>query len=82
MVKPGLLPEAWLDFVWFDPTVDAQPVEKLAKTAVFPDMGLLTTRSSWQESATYLAFKCGTPNGARDWHLGQALDRENGWDTI
>lgn len=82
LVKPGLLPEAWLDFVWFDPTVDAQPVQKLAKTAVFPDMGLLTTRSSWQDSATYLAFKCGTPNGARGWHLGQALDRQNGWDTI
>ena len=82
LVKPGLLPEAWLDFVWFDPTVEAQPVEKLPKTAVFPDMGLLTTRSSWQESATYLAFKCGTPNGARGWHLGQALDAKYGWDTI
>jgi hypothetical protein len=74
LVKPGLLPEAWLDFVWFDPTVEPQPVHKKERTAIFPDMGLLTTRSSWQEDATYLAFKCGTPNGARGWHLGQAID--------
>ncbi|MBE2220716.1 MAG: heparinase II/III family protein [Anaerolineae bacterium] len=82
MVKPGLLPEAWLDFVWFDPSVAPKPVEALAKTAVFPDMGLLTTRSSWQDDATYLAFKCGTPNGARGWQLGHAIDRKNNWDTI
>ncbi len=82
LVKPGLLPEAWLDFVWFDPTVEPKPVAELAKTAVFPDMGLLTTRSSWQADATYLAFKCGTPNGARGWHLGQAINRQNDWDII
>ena len=82
MVKPGLLPEAWLDFVWFNPSVAPKPVDALEKTAVFPDMGLLTSRSSWQEDATYLAFKCGTPNGARGWHLGHAIDRQNNWDTI
>lgn len=82
LVKPGLLPEAWLDFVWFDPTVVPQPIAKLEKTAVFPDMGLITTRSSWQDDATYLAFKCGTPNGARGWHVGQAIDRQRRWDTI
>ncbi|KAA3662032.1 MAG: DUF4962 domain-containing protein [Chloroflexi bacterium] len=82
LVKPGLLPEAWLDFVWYDPSVEMKPLLEMEKTAVFPDMGLLTTRSSWNEDATYLAFKCGTPNGARGWHLGQAIDRKNGWDTI
>lgn len=87
LVKPGLLPEAWLDFVWFDPSVEMKPLEgmespNVGTTAVFPDMGLLTTRSSWQADATYLAFKCGTPNGARGWHLGQAIDRKNDWDVI
>lgn len=82
LVKPGLGPEAWLDFVWFDPTVVPQPVAALDKTAVFPDMGLITNRSSWQDSATYLAFKCGTPNGARGWHVGQAINQQNGWRTI
>lgn len=82
LVKPGLLPEAWLDFVWYDPTVEPKPVANLEKTAVFPDMGLFTTRSSWQDDATYLAFKCGTPNGARGWHLGKAIDHQNNWDTI
>lgn len=82
LIKPGLLPEAWLDFVWFDPSVEPKPVAELEQTAVFPDMGLLTTRSSWQEDATYLAFKCGTPNGARGWHVGQAIDRQNNWDVI
>lgn len=82
LVKPGLLPEAWLDFVWFDPAVTPKPINALDTTAVFPDMGLLTTRSSWEANATYLAFKCGTPNGARGWHIGQAIDRQKGWDTI
>ncbi len=82
LVKPGLLPEAWLDFVWFDPTVEPRPIDGLEKTAVFPDMGLLATRSSWQLEATYLAFKCGTPNGARGWHIGQAINQQNAWQTI
>ncbi|MEM7114613.1 MAG: heparinase II/III family protein [Chloroflexota bacterium] len=82
LVKPGLLPEAWLDFVWFDPSVEMKPLEGMDKTAVFPDMGLLTTRSSWQADATYIAFKCGTPNGARGWQLGQAINRKNNWDVI
>ncbi len=82
LVKPGLRPEAWLDFVWFDPSVQPKPIDALDKTAVFPDMGLFATRSSWQEDATYLAFKCGTPNGARGWHLGKAIDRQYGADII
>ncbi len=82
LVKPGLLPEAWLDFVWFDPSVEPTPIADAAPSAVFPDMGLLTTRSSWDADATYLAFKCGTPNGARGWHLGHSIDRQNGWDSI
>lgn len=82
MVKPGLLPEAWVDFVWYDPTVVPEPLHTLPTTMVFPDLGLLTTRSSWEKEATYLAFKCGTPNGARGWHLGQQFDVDHGWSTI
>lgn len=82
MVKPGLLPEAWVDFVWYDPTVEPVPVDTLPKTMVFPDLGLLTTRSSWEKSATYLAFKCGTPNGNRGWQLGQQFNADYGWKTI
>ena len=82
MVKPGLLPEAWVDFVWYDPTVEPEPLHTLPKTMVFPDLGLLTTRSSWDKDATYLAFKCGTPNGTRGWQLGQQFNRLHGWKTI
>ena len=82
LVKPGLLPEAWLDFIWFDPTVTPEPLDTLPLTKVFPDMGVVSTRTGWQADATLLAFKCGTPNGARGWHLGQAIDRQNDWDII
>ena len=82
LVKPGLLPEAWVDFVWYDPTVEPEPLTTLPKTMVFPDHGLLTTRSSWDKDATFLAFKCGTPNGARGWHIGQQLNADHGWKTI
>ncbi len=82
MVKPGLLPEAWVDFVWYDPTVEPVSVETLPTTMVFPDLGLLTTRTSWDKDATYLAFKCGTPNGMRGWQLGQMFNRMYDWKTI
>lgn len=82
MVKPGLLPEAWVDFVWYDPTVEPEHLNTLPTTMVFPDLGLLTTRSSWNKDATYLAFKCGTPNGARGWALGQEFNRLYDWKTI
>jgi hypothetical protein len=82
MVKPGLLPEAWVDFAWFDPTVEPEPLKTLPKTMVFPDLGLITTRSSWDKDATYLAFKCGTPNGNRGWQLGQQFNRLHDWKTI
>ena len=82
MVKPGLLPEAWVDFVWYDPTVEPKHLNTLPTTMVFPDLGLLTTRSSWDKNATYLAFKCGTPNGNRGWQLGQQFNRLYDWKTI
>ncbi|MEM8857186.1 MAG: heparinase II/III family protein [Chloroflexota bacterium] len=82
MVKPGLLPEAWVDFVWYDPSVEPEPLETLPTTMVFPDLGLITTRSSWKKDATYLAFKCGTPNGNRGWQLGQMFNRMHDWKTI
>lgn len=82
LVKPGLLPEAWMDFVWFDPAVEAAPVQSLPLAHVLPDMGVVSARSSWGPQATVLGFKCGTPNGARGWHVGQAIDRANGWDVI
>ncbi len=82
LVKPGLLPEAWVDFVWYDPSVEPEPLETLPTTMVFPDLGLITTRSSWNKDATYLAFKCGTPNGNRGWQLGQMFNRMHDWKTI
>ncbi len=82
LVKPGLLPEAWLDLVWYDPSVPATPPDVLPRTAAFPDMGLVSTRSSWKPNATFLAFKCGRPNGAQGWQMGQALDRVHDWNVI
>ncbi|RMF03931.1 MAG: DUF4962 domain-containing protein [Chloroflexi bacterium] len=82
LVKPGLLPEAWLDFVWYDPAVSPIPLDSLPLTKVFPDMGVVSTRTGWQADATVLAFKCGTPNGRKGWHLGHTLNRKNGWDII
>lgn len=82
LVKPGLLPEAWLDFVWYDPAVEAVPLDDLPLTHVMPDMGVVSTRSSWGPEATVLGFKCGTPNGARGWHVGHAINAQNNWDVV
>lgn len=82
LVKPGLWAESGLEFLWYDPTVPEAPIEKLPLQRVFPDLGLLSVRSSWQPDATMLAFKCGAPNGIKAWHSGNALNRKRNWTTL
>ncbi len=82
LVKPGTLPEAWLEFLWYDPTVTHQPLDDLSLTCVYPDMGLVSTRTSWQPEATFMVFKCGAPNGQKGWAYGHAINQQKGWDTI
>ena len=82
LVKPGLWAESGLEFLWYDHDVLKKPVNDLPLQRVFPDLGLVSARSSWQPEAAMLAFKCGAPNGSKAWHTGNALNKQNGWSTL
>lgn len=82
LVKPGVGPEAFLEFLWYDPTVPREPLHTLPRWRVFPDLGLLSVRTGWDRDATVLVYKCGQPSGHKAWHYGQALARTHGWYTL
>ena len=82
LVKPGLWAESGLEFLWYEPQVTAQPISNLPLTRVFPDLGLVAARSSWNADGVTMTYKCGAPNGLKAWHSGQSLNHKFGWNTI
>lgn len=82
LVKPGLWAESGLEFLWHQPEVSPSPIGDLPCSRVFPDLGLVAMRSSWEADGAMMAFKCGTPNGLKAWHSGQALNHRYDWQTI
>jgi hypothetical protein len=81
-IRPGILPEAGLEFLWFDPAVASESLERVETVRFFPDLGLLCARDSWAPDATALSVKCGAPGGAKQWRQGHALERERGWSVL
>ena len=77
-VKPGILPEAAFEFLWYDPSVEAKDFDHLPLTRYFPDLGLLSIRSGWDRGAKALSIKCGAPGGARQWEKGWEIARQEG----
>ena len=69
-VKPGILPEAIFEFLWYDPSVEEREFDDLPLARYFEDLGLLALRSSWQRDARVFSIKCGAPGGAK--HGGKA----------
>ncbi|WP_162146772.1 DUF4962 domain-containing protein [Acholeplasma granularum] len=66
-VKPGILSEMWLNYLWHNPKIDPKPFTDLPLVKYFPDLGLVTHRSSWNDDATFLTFKAGAPGGKKQW---------------
>lgn len=77
-VKPGILPEACFEFIWYDPTVPEQTPDGLPTERVFPDLGLASMRTSWRADATACAFKCGAPGGRTQWEAGWRMREQTG----
>ncbi len=82
LVKPGLLAESGLEFLWYQPAVAPSPIAKLPLSREFPDLGLVAMRSSWAADAVTMAFKSGAPNGIKAWHTGHSLNRRHAWQTL
>ncbi len=77
-VKPGILPEAGLELLWYNPAVKEESFETLPLVKHFEDLGLIVTRSSWDEDAVHFSFKCGAPGGKKQWEKSWELFRSEG----
>ena len=80
-VFPGILPEAFLELIWYNPDVEPKSPNGLPLTKYFEDLGLVVMRSSWEDDATHLSFKSSPPGGHKQWKMSWELDRENDWFT-
>lgn len=79
-VRPGILPEAYLEYLWYDPSVPAaRPTET---RAFFPDLGLLAARTGWEDDATMVSFKASPGGGHRAWETAEKHRAELGWETL
>lgn len=80
-VFPGILPEAFLEFIWYNPEIELESPDNLPLTKYFPDLGLVVMRSGWDTDATHLSFKSSPPGGHKQWKLSWELNKKNGWRT-
>ncbi|WP_371396676.1 DUF4962 domain-containing protein [Fretibacter rubidus] len=80
-IFPGILPEAFLELIWFNPDVEPQSPENLPVTKYFEDLGLVVMRSGWDADATHLSFKSSPPGGHKQWKISWELDKKNDWFT-
>ena len=82
-VRPGVLPEAWAELLWYDAAVvPVDPAGSVPAQAAFDDLGLLVHRTSWADDATLLSFKSSPGGGRTAWETSRRLDAERGWDTL
>ncbi|MFT4106799.1 MAG: DUF4962 domain-containing protein [Lacrimispora sp.] len=77
-IKPGILPEAAFEFLWYDPEVLEKRLSDLPKVRFFEDLGLLYMREDWSQSSKVLTIKCGCPGGRKQWVNGWDLYRREG----
>ncbi|MHA6625028.1 DUF4962 domain-containing protein [Pseudonocardia sichuanensis] len=81
-VKPGVMAEAFYELLWHDPTVE--PVDPAGEptAAYFPDLGQVTSRTSWADDAAFVSFKAAPGGGHTAWDTAERFRRERGWDTL
>jgi len=77
-VKPGILPEAFLEYLFFDPNIAETSVKVLPLFKFFPDLGLVSIRSSWKKDAKVFSYKCGYPGGKKQWLTLGKMKEETG----
>lgn len=81
-VKPGILPEACFEYLWYDPSVKQKDFSDLPLHKYFPDLGLIVLRSSWEKDAKHFSFKCGYPGGKKQWINGWKMNKEKGYKSL
>ncbi|MDX3406288.1 MULTISPECIES: heparinase II/III family protein [Streptomyces] len=81
-VRPGVMPEAFLELLWYDPRVTPVAPDGEPGTAYFPDLGQITARTGWDSTATCVSFKAAPGGGHRAWEEGHRLKAAGGWDAM
>lgn len=81
-VKPGILPEAAFEFLWYNPEVQEKDLQDLPLSRYFEDLGLLMIRENWKRDSKVLTIKCGYPGGKKQWKMGWYLNQEEGIDCL
>lgn len=80
-LKPGILPEAVFEMLWYDPEIQKKDFKDLPLVKYFGDLGLLTIRDSWKEDGTAFSFKCGAPGGKKQWEKSYEFLKKSNWIT-
>lgn len=81
-IKPGILPEAAFEFLWYAPGIMEKDLSGLPKIRYFEDLGLLSVRENWDRDSKVLTIKCGCPGGKKQWSNGWKLFREENIDCL
>ncbi|UCH61977.1 MAG: heparinase II/III family protein [Fidelibacterota bacterium] len=56
----------WMDFIVYDPEITPESPENLPTLKHFSDNDFVSLRTSWQEDATAIGFRCGPAPGHRN----------------
>ncbi|MFI3163439.1 MAG: DUF4962 domain-containing protein [Bacillota bacterium] len=81
-IKPGIYPEAALEFLFYDPIIEEKELDDLPKMRYFPDLGLVSIRSGWDEEAKTFSMKCSAPGGDKQWENTLRILRDENIDAI
>lgn len=74
-IKPGILPEAFLEFLWYNPNIEKREIQDLPTDAFFEDLGLYSHRTGWNASAQALSYKCASGGGQKQWALSCEMEQ-------
>ncbi|OOB78458.1 MAG: hypothetical protein BEN18_07230 [Epulopiscium sp. Nuni2H_MBin001] len=80
-IFPGIMPEAFLEYIWYNPEIEPKEPFDLPLTRFFPDLGLAVIRSSWDRDAIHFSIKSSPAGGHAQWTKSWELDKENNWRT-
>ncbi len=67
-VKPGILPEAGLELLFYNPNIKPKPLSELPKHMFFEDLGLVCVRTGFGNNEKAFSFKCSKPGGNLQWN--------------
>ncbi|MFI3166603.1 MAG: DUF4962 domain-containing protein [Bacillota bacterium] len=81
-IKPGIYPEAALEFIFYNPSIEEKELSDLPKMRYFPDLGLVSIRDGWDEEARTFSMKCSAPGGNKQWENTLRILRDENIDAI